>query len=142
MSAGDTHRLARRMRWAARVIALIITVFGATMLIGGAISEFLTEGSVAASVEGSTLVVIGVVAVAGCILSWRGDLLSGILLVAASAGLGIHIGICAGHNHLLAWSMLGLPYLVAGVLLLCAWRLSGHKAGASQVAGDGWRNGD
>jgi hypothetical protein len=49
------------------------------------------------------------------------------LLVATSAGLGAHIGFCAGRYHLLVWSMLGLPYLVAGVLMLLAWRLSRHN---------------
>ena len=39
-------------------------------------------------------------------------------------GLGIHIGVCAGRNHLIAWSMLGLPYLIAGQLILNSWRLS------------------
>lgn len=124
MTAGNEHRLAKRMRWAGRVIALILTVFGATMLIGEAVGEFLSQGSVTTSVEGSTLVLIGLVALAGCVLSWWQDLLSGILLVATSVGLGVHIGICAGRNHLMAWSILGLPYLVAGVLLLYAWRLS------------------
>jgi hypothetical protein len=124
MPVGNVNRLAKQMRWVARVIVLILTVFGATMLIGEAVSEFLSQGSVTTSLEGSTLVLIGLVALAGCVLSWWKDLLSGVLLVATSVGLGAHIGICAGHNHFLAWSILGLPYLVAGVLLLYAWRLS------------------
>jgi hypothetical protein len=98
------------------------------MLIGEAVSEFLAQGPMTTSLEGILLAVIGLVAVAGCILSWWRDLLSGILLVATSAGLGAHIGACAGRNHLMVWAMLGLPYLVAGALLLYAWRLSGHKA--------------
>jgi hypothetical protein len=127
MPARNVHRLAKPMRWAARVIALILTIFGATMLIGAAISDFLSQGSVTTSLEGSTLVLIGLVALAGLVLSWWKDLPSGILLVATSVGLGIHIGICAGHNHIMAWAILGLPYLVAGVLLLYAWRLSRHN---------------
>jgi len=127
MSARNLPHLAKRMRWAARVIGLIITVFGATMLIGEAISEFLAQGFVTTSVEGGLLVVIGLAALAGCVMSWWRDIPASILLVATSAGLAVHIGIFAGRNHFLAWSMLGLPYLVAGVLLINAWRLSKHK---------------
>ena len=72
------------------------------MLIGEAISEFLSLGFVTTSVAGSLLVLIGIVALAGCILSWRQDLLAGVLLVITSAGLGIHIGIFAGRNHFMA----------------------------------------
>ena len=74
--------------------------------------------------SGSLLVMIGIVALTGCVLSWRQDLLAGILLVITSAGLGVHIGSFAGRNHFVAWSMLGLPYLIAGLLLFYAWRLS------------------
>ena len=102
MPAKNMHRLAKGMRWAGRIICLVITVFEGTML-------------------------IGIVALAGCILSWRQDLLAGILLDITSAGLGIHIGIFAGRNHFMAWSMLGGPCLIAGLSLFCAWRLSKHK---------------
>ena len=97
------------------------------MLIGEAISEFLAQGFITTSVEGGLLVIIGLVALAGCVMSWWRDILASILLVATSAGLGVHIGIYAGRNHFLVWSILGLPYLVAGVLLINAWRLSKHK---------------
>ena len=127
MSARNLSHLAKRMRWAARIICLIVTVFGATMLIGEAINEFLAQGFITTSVEGSLLVMIGLVALAGCVMSWWRDLPASILLVATSAGLGVHIGIFAGRNHFLAWSILGLPYLVAGVLLINAWRLSKQK---------------
>ena len=127
MSARNLPHLAKRMRWTARIICLIVTVFGATMLIGEAISEFLAQGFITTSVEGGLLVMIGLVALAGCVMSWWRDLPASILLVATSAGLGVHIGIFAGRNHFMAWSILGLPYLVAGVLLINAWRLSKHK---------------
>jgi hypothetical protein len=79
------------------------------MLIGEAVSEILSNGFMTMSMAGILLVLIGVVALAGCILSWWKDLLASILLVITSAGLGVHIGIFAGHNHFLAWSMLGAP---------------------------------
>ena len=127
MSARNLPHLAKRMRWAARIICLIVTVFGATMLIGEAVTEFISQGFVTTSIEGGLLVMIGLVALAGCVMSWWRDLLGSILLVVTSAGLGVHIGIFAGRNHFMVWSILGLPYLVAGVLLINAWRLSRDK---------------
>ena len=75
MPARNVHLLAKGMRWAARVTGLTITVFGATMLIGEAISEFLARGFITTSVEGGLLVMIGLVALAGCVMSWWRDYL-------------------------------------------------------------------
>ena len=97
------------------------------MLIGETVTEFISQGFVTTSIEGGLLVMIGLVALAGCVIIWWRDLPASILLVVTSAGLGVHIGIFAGRNHFMVWSMLGLPYLVAGVLLINAWRLSRHK---------------
>ena len=118
------YRLAKRMRWAARVIGLVAAGFLLTMLIGSAIAEVLTEGLGPITIEGILLGVLGAMALAGCIVSWWRERLAGILPVLTAVGLGIHIGICAGRNHFLAWSMVGLPYLVAGGLLLTSWQLS------------------
>ncbi len=120
----NVNRAARLMRWVARIIATLITIFGAMMLIGEFVSELLSEGSMTTSTEGVLLGIIGLIALAGCILSWLRDFPAGILLVVTSAALGAHIGFFAGRNHFLVWTMLGLPYLVAGVLILSAWRLS------------------
>jgi len=127
MSVRNIQLLAKRVRWTARVIVLILTIFGATMLIGSAVSEVLSQGFITTSLAGNLLVVIGIVALAGCVLSWWRDLLAGILLLATSAGLGAHIGTFAGRNHLMVWAILGLPYLIAGVLLLYARWLSRHR---------------
>ena len=98
------------------------------MLMGATIGEYYSQGFIEISLEGSLLVLIGIAALAGCILSWKQDLLSGVLLVVTSAGLAAHIGFFAGRNHILVWSMLGLPYLIAGVLLLYTWHLSKRYA--------------
>jgi hypothetical protein len=127
MSAENAHRAARPMRWAARIIVTLITIFGAIMLVGEFVGELISGGSMTASAEGVLLGIIGLVALAGCILSWLRDFPSGILLVVTSAALGAHIGFCAGRHHFQVWAMLGLPYLVAGVLILCAWRLSRYN---------------
>ena len=113
-------RLAKRMRWAARVIGLVIISLFLIILIGGAI----TEGLQTITIEGASLGMLGGIALAGYIISWRHEQLGGILLVLTAAGLGIHIGICAGRNHIMTWSTVGLPYLITGLLFLYSWRLT------------------
>ncbi|MCD6453654.1 MAG: hypothetical protein J7K77_05165 [Dehalococcoidales bacterium] len=122
-----------RIRLAARIIGFGITGFGGTMLIGEAVGEFqrggwavITEAS--PTDPGVLLVVIGGVALAGCIVSWWREQLAGILLVSVAAAIGAHIGAFAGSHHLLVWTMVGLPYLVAGILFLNCWRLSRQLA--------------
>ena len=74
MAARNLPHFAKRIRWAARVICLIVTVFGATMLIGEAVTEFISQGFVTMSIEGGLLVMIGIVALAGCVIIWWRDL--------------------------------------------------------------------
>ena len=120
----NEYHPAKRMRWAARVIGLVAAAFLLAMLIGASIGELLAEESEPITIEGVSLVVLAVIALAGCIISWQRQRLAGTVLILAAIGLGIHIGFFAGRNHFLAWSMVGLPYLVAGVLLLISLRLS------------------
>ena len=117
---GHHSNLIKLLRWAGRIIASIAAIWFVLMLIGSAI----TEGVGPMPIESGTLVLIGVVGLAGCIASWWRDMTAGILLVLTSIGLDVHIGCFAGHSHVLAWSIIGLPYLVAGVLLLYSRWLS------------------
>lgn len=118
------QRLARRMTWTAQIIGLVAAIFLAIMVIGSAAGEIIDDESASFDAEGVTLGIITLVVLAGCILSWWWERLAGTLLVLAAIGLAIHIGICAGRNHVLAWTVLGLPYLIAGLLLLSSWKLS------------------
>ena len=129
MLESGKYRLAKRMRLAARMIGFGIIGFGGTMLIGETIGEILQEGwtvitEATLTDPGVLLGIIGVVALAGYILSWWRERLAGILLVSTAAALGAHIGVFAGRNQILVWLVLGLPFLVAGVLFLYSWRLS------------------
>ena len=117
---GGKHRLAKRMRLAARIIGTVAAVFFVSMLIGSAVAE----GVGPITIEAGTVVLLGAVALAGCIASWWRDITGGILLVLTSISFGVHIGCFAGRNHFLVWLMIGLPYLVAGALILSSWRLS------------------
>ena len=117
---GSRNNLVKLMRWSGRVIGLIAALFLVAMLIGAAV----TEGVEPIGTAGITLGLLGVMALASCIISWWREGLAGILLVLTAAGLGAHIGVFAGRNHFLAWLMVGLPYLVAGLLLFASHRLS------------------
>lgn len=128
MSESNQSHLVKRMKWAARAIALATIGLSASIFIGEAIAAVFREGLEVLvepmQVEVVTLIMIGAIALAGSILSWHRERLAGVLLILAAVGLGIHIGIFAGRNHLLAWSILGLPYLVAAILLLTSRQLS------------------
>lgn len=123
------YNLAKWMRQTGRIIGLVFACFFLVFLIGEAISEALTKNLEAnIGVEGILLTIIIAIALAVSILSWWRERLAGILLILVSIGLGIHIGIYAGSNHFLAWSIVGLPYLVAGGLLISAWWLERREA--------------
>ena len=124
MAENSQFRSVKRMRWAGRIIGLGITAFFLTFLIGEAVSEIQGKSTDPLTIEGITLGLLGVIGLAGCILCWWRERLASILLIIAAVGLGIHIGIIAQRNHLMVWSMLGLPYLASGLLLLNSWRLS------------------
>lgn len=118
------QRLARRMTWTARIVGLVAAMFLAIIVIGSAAGEIIDGETVAFDVAGITLGIIAIAALAGCIISWWWERLAGTLLVLVAIGLAVHIGILAGRNHVWAWMVMGLPYLIAGVLLLGSWRLS------------------
>ena len=128
MLRSKQHRLAKRMRLAARIIGLLAAGFTLAMLIGSTVAEVLTGAWETTSqtdiIQGSLIGVLGAIGLAGCIISWWRERLASILLVLTAIGFGIHIGLCAGRNHFLVWLVMGFPYLVASVLLFISWRLS------------------
>ena len=125
MAEKDPERLTNTLRWTARAItifALGFTLIGP--LIGGII-EAQTEGwAVVTETAGVLLIVIGLIGLAGLIVSWWWQWLAGILVILTTTGMAIHISVYAGRNHVLVWVATGLPYLIAGVLFLLSWRLS------------------
>lgn len=144
MSATKRQHWAKGLRWAARIIALPVTAFGAMMAIGEGIQSILTEGFGPINLVfwgGSFIVLSMVFALAGCIISWWRVRLAGILLVLTFFCL-ITAGILAGGpvdlperfslSVILAnmggASIMGSPFLVAGVLFLLSWWLSSKIA--------------
>jgi len=127
MLGSKQYRLAKRMRWAARIIGLLAAGLILVMLIGSTVAEVLAEGwkpISADTVVGILIGVLGAIGLAGCIVSWWRERLASILLVLTAIGFGVHIGLFAGRNHFLVWLMMGFPYLVASVLLFNSWLLS------------------
>ena len=128
MLESKQHRLAKRMRWAARIIGLLAAVLCLFMLTASTIAEVIAGDWETTSqtdiIQGSLIGVLGAIGLAGCIVSWWRERLASILLVLTAIGFGVHIGICAGRNHFLAWLMMGFPYLIASVLFFNSWRLS------------------
>ena len=112
------YNLAAAMRFIGRSIGFTAALFLMIMIIGGAFGE--TEPAEAA---GILLGAIGAAALAGCILSFWRERLAIILLLLVAIGLGIYIGVYAGHNHFVTWLVLGLPYLTTASLLFCGWWL-------------------
>jgi len=120
--------IAERMRLAARIIGFGIAGFFLFFFIGESAMEVAATGlaafTAALTIEGVLLGVIAGVALAGCILSFWQERAAGIVLVVVAAALAAHIAVFAMTNQLRAWLVVGLPYLVAGILFLNSWRLS------------------
>ena len=128
MPESNQHRLAKRMRWAARAIGLLAAGLCLLTMTASTIAEVIAGDWETTSqtdiIQGSLIGVLGAIGLAGCIVSWWRERIASILLVLTAIGFGIHIGLCAGRNHFLAWLMIGFPYLIASVLLFISWRLS------------------
>jgi len=121
-----------RLRLAGRIIGFGIAGFFLFFFIGESAMEVAATGlaafTAALTIEGVLLGVIAGVALAGCILSFWRVRAAGIMLVAVAGAMAAHIAVFAMMNQLRAWLVVGLPYLVAGVLFLNSWRLSQELA--------------
>jgi len=101
-----------------RIIGLVAAGFFLVFVAGEAIGETLSGEEGIIETAGVLIAVLAALALVACLISWWRAQLGGILLVLVSIALGIHIGVYAGHNHFLAWLMVGFPYLLAGGLIL------------------------
>ena len=117
MIEGRQNRRTKRMRLAARIIALGAAGLFLVALIGSAFAE-----DEPITTEGMLLIIIVGIALAGGIVSWWRERLAGILLVVAALAMGAHIAAYAGRNQILVWLAMGFPYLIAGGLFLKCWR--------------------
>ena len=125
MSENSVNRLVRLMRWAGRIIGILVAGGFLFVLIAEGIAEAL-EGNMEAfsDIEGIMLAVITAVALAGCIMSWWRERLAGILIIVTAVVMSTYGGIIAGRNNIVVGLVLGLLYITPGVLFLLSWRLS------------------
>lgn len=107
---------------------MIAAGFFLVFLVGEAVGESLSESEGIIETAGILIAALAAVALVACLISWWRARLAGILLVLVSIALGIHIAIYAGHNHFLAWLMVGFPYLIAGGLILASLWLERREA--------------
>jgi len=118
----DQYRLAKRMKWWARVIGLGFS-FIFLIFLGGSIAKILDSfGPI--PIEAALLGILMATGLAGCLISWWRERLAGTLLILAAFGLVTHSIVMVGFSHITLWSTFGLPYLIAGVLFFSSWWLS------------------
>ncbi len=115
--SNSNDRTAKRIRWAARVIGIIVGAFWVISLIASSIAEFGTP----VLIEGYILAGLVTINVTGVIIAWWKEKIGGIIIVAAAAALCTFSYIEAGHNKILAMLFSGFPFLISGILFLIIW---------------------
>ena len=115
--SNSNDRTAKRIRWAARVIGIIIGAFWIMSLIASSIAEFGTP----VPIEGFILAGLITINMAGVIIAWWKEKIGGIIIVTAAAALCTFSYIEAGHNKILAMLFSGFPFLISGILFLISW---------------------
>jgi len=128
------------MRWAARIIGIVILVLFLWFLIGEVIMSIQTKGF-KFEAESLFIVIPTVIALSGCIVSWWRERVGGSLLILASIAFGIFPSVSAQQHQvpwsvgqaLVHWLMIGSEFLVAGVLFLISSWLS-RRASPSELS--------
>lgn len=120
------YRVTQGMTLAARIIGLGTVGFVLTFLIGETSAEYLARGWAAVTVESVIVGVITGIALAGCIVSWGKQRAAGVMLIVSAFLTATNIPPLQPliPNNVRVWLIVGLPYLVVGVLFLNSWRLS------------------
>ncbi|MBM3141873.1 MAG: hypothetical protein FJ005_02330 [Chloroflexi bacterium] len=154
MSRTNRNGIAKGIRWAARVIGLVITAFSFIMVAGDAIAIMLIQDGGFKLDTGDFLFVIMpvIIAVGGFITSWWRERIGGLLLILAYVLISLNLSLywaCVGLSPLYYWVFAwyigkgwwsspifwapALPFLISGVLFLTSSRLS-RKTGSSVSA--------
>ncbi len=138
MSEVKSYRLAKGMRWAARIIGAVVAGLFLVFLIGETVDAVVSEGLAGIRAEGFFVAAPIVIAAAGSILSWWRVGTAGVLLVLAyllSGFMPVFVGIFLGRGIMPtevfrapSWWIFMLPFLVAGILLLISRALSGKAS--------------
>jgi hypothetical protein len=115
-------RIAKGLKWAGRIIVYMELIFVVIYIVIGVISA---TPSMKPN-EMGIIIYCGIIMIplVISIISWWNQLITSILLLATSIGLGF---LAINIHQLSLWIVLGFPYLVAGLLFFGSWRLSKIK---------------
>ena len=69
-------------------------------------------------------IIIEIIGLIGLTLTWHKEVIAGVLFLFTSIALGIHICLPYQTSDFLDWIELGLPYLIAGILLFIVYLFS------------------
>jgi hypothetical protein len=115
------------VRWAARVIGLIITIYFIFWYTIFNVGSVLIDSHSQISANMLVPLGFGILVLAAYILSWRNERLGGILFILASIGTAV-VEAVSGWSFIIrsirGWLFLGFPLLIAGVLFLISSSLS------------------
>jgi hypothetical protein len=124
-----SRRTAINLRWAARIIGLIILALFLSILVGETIASWTEEG-LSFSVESLYIIVPAVLLLAFYLLAWWKERLGGILLVAGYLLLSFSPAVHSifynmeGFTFFIGMFFFAAPFLISGVLFILASVLS------------------
>lgn len=149
MAPISLHKVATVVRWTARVIALLITPFFLFWYTLFGVGSIITDlhGAITANII--LPIALGILVLAGCVLSWWWERLGGMLFILASVALAVGPLISGWSTlrilsitNILAdllrgWVIFGLPLLIAGILfLITSWLSRRNAFSLASKAGD------
>ena len=116
----DRSLTAKILRRIALILTILITVYGALMLIGSAIDDDtpLNLGII-------IFVIIMIMTLVGLFAAWKYELIGGWVGIIGAMIMGIDVAITAGHNKLITGLMIGAPFFIAGLLYVISSKISG-----------------
>ncbi len=110
------------LRWAARVLTLLLVMLFATMAFG----EGLPSPWILTRPEKLAFLAL-IVMLAGLVSAWRWEAVGGILILVGYAFFAL-----VNHQVIISWAFSLFP--VAGILFLLSWVLSSRRRGGDEEA--------
>ena len=117
MSISKYNRSIKLMIWAGRILVSI-----ATILFMWALTDSVLLRGNTSTVEVAAYILLSFIVLAGFFLSWWKDRIVGALLIFISLGFIVMVDYISYSFN--AWLIIGLPYLVSGILFIAVWILS------------------
>lgn len=114
------NRATKWMRWIARGIGSLAGAYWFLALVGHLIWGDDTQ----VFLEGAMLAGLVITTVLGVLIAWWRERIGGTIVITGAIALGAFAYITAGHNKAFAMLVVGVPFLVPGILFLASWRRS------------------